>query len=82
MFVNNQIKNNTNFIYMSESLSSIKSSDTKQLTLDNPPIYKVKHIVNGLIHTIYIFYGKKPMENEEEIFNKIFTDKENYKKDC
>ena len=62
---------------MSKSISSIKTPDTREITLDNPPIYKVKHLVNGLIHSIYIFYGKKPIENEDEIFNKIFTDEEN-----
>jgi hypothetical protein len=62
---------------MSESLSSIKTLETKYPSLDSPPIYKVKQLLNGKINTIYVFYGKTPIENEEELFAKIFTDKEN-----
>jgi hypothetical protein len=62
---------------MSESLSSIKTPETKYPSLDSPPIYKVKQLLNGQINTIYVFYGKTPIENEEELFAKIFTDKEN-----
>ena len=44
----------------------------------NIPIYKVNHLVNGKIDTIYIFYGSsindKPFK--EEIFKKAFTEKE------
>ena len=62
---------------MSKSISSTKSSsDTHQLSLDSP-IYKVKSLVNGSINTIYVFYGKKKIENEEELFKQIFTDEEN-----
>jgi len=52
-------------------------------TLDNidppldTPIYKVKHLINGKIDTIYVFNGKVTSSNQEELFNKIFTDKEN-----
>ena len=58
---------------MSKSLSSIKTNDS---SLDSP-IYKVKQIVNGSINTIYVFNGKNSLENEEDLFKKIFTDEEN-----
>ena len=48
---------------MSKSISSIKTSDTKEPSLDNP-IYKVKQLINGSINTIYVFNGKKTEENE------------------
>ena len=48
---------------MSKSISSIKTSDTKETSLDNP-IYKVKQLINGSINTIYVFNGKKTEENE------------------
>jgi len=63
---------------MSEPLSSIKSTDTNKTSLDNP-IYKVKHMVNGSINTIFVFNGKNAQENEEELFKKIFTEEENEK---
>ena len=45
--------------------------------LDYNPIYKVNYLVNGSIDTIFIFYGKnKEIEDEEELFKKIFTDSE------
>jgi hypothetical protein len=61
---------------MSEPLSSIKATDTNKTSLDNP-IYKVKHMVNGSINTIFVFNGKNAQENEEELFKKIFTEEEN-----
>jgi hypothetical protein len=60
---------------MTNSLSSIKSLDTNILSLDNP-IYKVKQIVNGKIDTIYIFNGIITKSSEDELFNKIFSEKE------
>ena len=59
---------------MSKSISSIKTSDTKEPSLDNP-IYKVKQLINGSINTIYVFNGKKTEENEE-LFKKVFTEEE------
>jgi hypothetical protein len=59
---------------MSKSISSIKTSVTKEPSLDNP-VYKVKQLVNGSINTIYVFNGKKSEENEE-LFKKIFTEDE------
>ena len=59
------------------TLSSIKSSDTKEPSLDNP-VYKVKQLINGTINTIYVFNGKKTEENEE-LFKKIFTEDERQK---
>ena len=44
-------------------------------TLDQK-IYKIKQIVNGEVNTIYIFNGKIASENEEELFQKIFTPEE------
>ena len=58
------------------TLSSIKSTHTNKTSLD-VPIYKVKHIVNGSVNTIFVFNGKNTQENEEELFKKIFTDEEN-----
>jgi hypothetical protein len=59
---------------MSKSISSIKTSDTKEPSLDNP-VYKVKQLINGSINTIYVFNGKKSEENEE-LFKKVFTEEE------
>ena len=62
---------------MSKSLSSIKSTETKDDLL-NSKIYKVKHLVDGKINTIYVFNViKTGEENEEGLFNKIFTEEEN-----
>ena len=61
---------------MSKSLSSIKTTETNNPSLDSP-IYKVKQILNGKINTIYVFNGKKSSENEEDLFKKIFNDEEN-----
>ena len=46
------------------TLSSIKISDTKEPSLDNP-VYKVKQLINGAINTIYVFNGRnqKKMKN-------------------
>ena len=59
------------------TLSSIKSSDTKDTPLLNS-VYKVKQLINGSINTIYVFNGKKTEENEE-LFKKIFTEDERQK---
>lgn len=59
---------------MSKSISSIKTPDTKEPSLDNP-VYKVKQLINGTINTIYVFNGKKSEENEE-LFKKVFTEEE------
>ena len=54
---------------MSQSISSIKSINEP---LDNK-IYKVKHIVNNQIQTIYVFYGKKDTKySEKQLIQKIF----------
>ena len=44
----------------------------------SPPIYKVNHIVNETIETIYIFNGN-PLDDkiDDSLFQTIFTDKEN-----
>ena len=60
---------------MSKSISSIKTSDTKEPSLDSP-VYKVKQLVNGSINTIYVFNGKKSEGNDEELFKKVFTEEE------
>ena len=45
--------------------------------LDYDPIYKVNHILNGTIDTIYVFYGNnKITENENDLFKKLFTNEE------
>lgn len=61
---------------MSKSLSPIKSTETKDVSF-NSKIYKVKHLVDGKINTIYVFNVIKTNEDEESLFNKIFTEKEN-----
>ena len=60
---------------MSKSISSIKTSDTNEPSLDNP-VYKVKQLINGSINTIYVFNGKKTGETEEELFKKVFNEEE------
>jgi len=58
---------------MSQSVSTLKTLDQP---LDNI-IYKVKQLVNNKVDTIYVFYGKKEKEiDDEEIIKKIFTDEE------
>jgi hypothetical protein len=58
---------------MSQSISSIKKIDEP---LDNI-IYKVKQIVNNKLNTIYVFYGRKREEvQNEEFIKKFFTEKE------
>jgi hypothetical protein len=44
-------------------------------TLDQQ-IYKIKQLVNGNVNTIYIFNGKIASENEDELFERIFTAEE------
>jgi len=60
---------------MSKSLSSIKTQNINLQALDKK-IYKVKQLVNGSVDTIYIFNGRKSVDNEEELFKNIFTDEE------
>ena len=57
------------------TLSSINSLDTNNPSLDNP-VYKVKQLVNGSINTIYVFNGKNSGEDEQQLFNKLFTPEE------
>jgi len=44
-------------------------------TLDQQ-IYKIKQLINGEVNTIYVFNGKVASENEEELFQTIFTSAE------
>ena len=40
-------------------------------------IYKLNYVVNGIIQTIYVFYGKTVSSNKQkELFKEIFTNKE------
>jgi hypothetical protein len=59
---------------MSKILSP-KTKNTVEPSLDSK-IYKVKQLVNDEITNIYVFNGKLVTNNEEELFNKIFTDDE------
>jgi hypothetical protein len=59
---------------MSKILSP-KTKDTVQPSLDKK-IYKVKQLVNGVVNTIYIFNGRKSVDNEEELFKNIFSENE------
>jgi len=64
---------------MSKSLS--KKLDTIEKSLE-PQIYKVKHLINGKINSIYVFNGKQDKkskeneENEEKLFKEIFSKEE------
>lgn len=58
---------------MSQSISSMETINDP---LDNI-IYKVKKLVNNRVDTIYVFYGKKERETDnEKIIRQIFTDEE------
>ena len=57
---------------MSKSLSSIKSTETKDDPF-NSKIYKVKHLVDSKINTIYVFNVIRTTEEDEEEFG--FDDK-------
>ena len=59
---------------MSKILSP-KTKNTVEPSLDSK-IYKVKQLVNDEITNIYVFNGKLVTNNEEDLFNKIFTDDE------
>jgi hypothetical protein len=65
---------------MSQSISSNYYTTSSIKSIDKPldnMIYKVKKLVNDKIDTIYVFYGKKEKEiNEEKLIKEIFTDKE------
>ena len=64
---------------MSISSSSKKISSDLNVTnsLPEDAVFKVNHVINGEIDTIYVFYGKNiDSENEEELFKKIFTNAE------
>ena len=54
---------------MSEKISQETSS------LDQK-IYKIKQLTNGEVTTIYVFNGKIVSQNEEELFQNIFTPEE------
>jgi hypothetical protein len=49
-------------------------------TTNNPtynPFYKVNYLVNGMIDTVFVFYGKKIVpEDQMSIIQKIFTEEE------
>ena len=49
-------------------MSEIPSLDKK--------IYKIKQLTNGVVTTIYVFNGKIALQNEEELFENIFTPEE------
>ncbi len=46
-------------------------------TLDYNPIYKINYLVNGIINTIFVFYGQQiKVGDEDKILHTIFTEKE------
>ena len=54
------------------SIQSIPIENKKPI--DYNPIYKVNILVDGVIDSVYVFYGQKvPQKNEEEIKSTIFT---------
>ena len=58
------------------SLQSIAIEKIKE-PLDYNPIYKVNQLVDGVIDSVYVFYGKPIVKkNEKEIVKKIFTQQE------
>ena len=83
--MNNSIKNNHTFIYMSKSLSNSPEKIEPSLVI---PIYKVKLFANGSISTIFVFncyhpncnpsieLNEEDLEKLNEEVDKIFTDKE------
>jgi len=51
--------------------------NTEKEYLDYNPIYKVNQLVDGMIESVYVFYGQPIIKkNEKEIIKKIFTQKE------
>ena len=40
------------------------------------PIYKVNHLVDGKVKTIFVFYGKKATKNHASLYPEFFTEKE------
>jgi hypothetical protein len=45
--------------------------------IDYNPIYKVNQLVDGVVDSVYVFYGKPIVKkNEKEIIKKIFTQQE------
>ena len=62
---------------MSKSLSPIKSTETKDVSF-NSKIYKVKHLVDGKINTIYVFNVIKTNESLiEDLYRKVDENNEN-----
>jgi hypothetical protein len=44
--------------------------------ISNQQIYKIKKLINGEVDTIYVFNGQIITESEEDLFSKIFNEKE------
>jgi hypothetical protein len=40
------------------------------------PIYKVNHLVDGKVKTIFVFYGKKTTKNHASLYPEFFSEKE------
>ena len=57
------------------SIHSIAIENKEQI--DYNPIYKVSQLVDGVIDSVYVFYGQHIVKkNEKEIIKKIFTQQE------
>ena len=57
-------------------MSSISIENSKK-TLDYNPIYKVNLLVDGVIDSVYVFYGQHIIKkNEKEIVQKLFNPSE------
>ena len=54
---------------MSEKIS-------QETTSLDQKIYKIKQLTNGEVTTIYVFNGKIAAQNEEDLFQNIFTPEE------
>ena len=55
------------------------SNTTNPNKIGNTPtsIYKLNYLVNGIIQTIFVFYGKNVSSaKQKELFKEIFTNKE------
>jgi hypothetical protein len=58
------------------SIQSIAIEKNKE-HIDYNPIYKVNQLVDGVVDSVYVFYGQPIIKkNEKEIIRKIFTQQE------
>ena len=65
---------------MSNTLDTNTSETETETNTNNSnynPFYKVNYLVNGMIDTVFVFYGKKIVpEDQMTIIQKMFTEEE------